>query len=627
MSNRFKRSSEVPQIAHVEDAPDDDTGSSVEGIQSTGKYAMSEAPAKERPNTGKSRSDKRPAVSRSGSSSAGAGLTDSDSTARSSEKKGKDPRRPSRRDIIDPQQQRDQYREQRRREQRAKDEDEDRRARAAARDRESKALRKTRPPAPKHSTVQPVVQQAGDQRGRIEDPAYYGVKQPAASGSRPRAQTRPASYYAGQPGGPEMMNPGWQASQRPPAPFPVGSFPPPQLWPGAGPCPAGYRPPPPSPGGPAPGFHDSPHSHLRHRFDNRPSSAMGFRGQPALEYHQEEHPEDLAPRVSRRTSRPPQRLDEDARRMPPPKYIPTRPQSALPPTTPFRPPPTQPRQNQSRPPPAHRKSIGFEEPRYGAGDLYDDDDDDDDDDDGDEGLFHDTSPNASYEQRRVVVARQRRGSVAYEQQEYDIVPASGRGRRSSMYGALGGGGVSLGSENKMNAAMKYQDEVSGGAQMPLTAEMLRKAMRRGGVPSSRSTRSSGSRDESEYKRSNTTGITQSSYGNEEFTIKVPGNTVVRLQGAEIECSKEGGEITWSSRLSGSRAGSDRPSTIYQQLEDSRRIEDGRRSEDSRRLEDLRSRMGKALPLRPRAPSQADSQSRGYAPTHAPYEPYAHGNFI
>ncbi|POR35743.1 Uncharacterized protein TPAR_04065 [Tolypocladium paradoxum] len=625
MSNSSKRSSKVSHIAHVEDAPDDDTGSSVEGIQGTRKYAMSEAPAKERPNTGKSRADKRPAFSRSRSSSAGAGLTDSDSTARSSEKKGKEPRRPLRRDIVDPEKQRDQYREQRRREKKAREEEEDRRARAAAKDRESRALRKTRPPAPKHSATQPVVQQAGYLRGRVEDPAYYGVKQPAAPGSRPRAQTRPASYYAGQSVGPEMMNPGWQASQRPPAPFPVGSFPPPQLWSGAGPSPAGYGPPPQSPGGPAPGFHDSPHSHLRHRFDNRPSSAMGFHGQAALEYRQEEYPEDLAPRVARRESRS-KRLDEDARRMPPPKYVPQRPQSALPPTTPFRPPPAQhhlPRRNQSRPPPTSRRSIGFEEPMYDAGDFYDDDDDDDDD----EGLFHDISPNASYEQRHAVVARQRRGSVAYEQPEYDIVPASGRGRRSSMYGALGGGGVSLGGENKMNAALKYQDEVSGGVQMPLTAEMLRKVLKRGGVPSSRSTRSSGSRDDSEYKRSNTTGITQSSYGNEEFTIKVPGNTVVRLQGAEIECSNEGGEITWSSRPGVSRAGSDRASTIYQQLEDSRRIDDGRRSEDSRRLEDSRSRMGKALPHRPRAPSQADSPSRRYAPTHAPYEPYAHGNFI
>ena len=602
-------------IAHVEDAQDNDTSSSVEGIEGTRKYATSDGPVKERPNTGKSRSDKQPAVSRSGSTSAGTGLTDSDSTARSSEKKSKDTRRLTRKEVVDPEQQRDQYREQRRRERMARDEEEERRARAAVKERESKTPKKTRPSAPKHSATQPVIQQAGYLRGRVEDPSYFGIKQPAASG-RPRAQTRPASYYAGQPIGPEMMIPGWQASQRPQVSFSAGSFPPPQMWSGAGPSPADYRPPPPSPGGRTPGFHESQHSHLRHRFDNRPSSAMGFRGQHALDYPPQEPPNDLAPRVSRRQSES-KRVDEDAKRMPPPKYIPQRTRSAMPPATPFRPPNAQqnpPRQNQSRQPPTHRRSIAFEDPVYDDREPYDQFDDD-------EGLFHDNSPNATYEQRRQMVARQRRGSVAYGQHEYDMMPAPGRARRSSVYGALSGGGVSLGVDNKMNAALKYQDEVSGGAQMPLTAEMLRKAMRRGRVPSSRSTRSSGSRDESEYKRSNTTGITQSSYGNEEFTIKVPGNTVVRVQGAEIECSNQGGEITWSSRPGGSRAGSDRGSSIYQQLEDPRRIEDGRRSEDSRRPEDPRNRMGRNLPLRPRAPSQADSQSRGYAP----YEPY--GNLI
>ncbi|PHH79464.1 hypothetical protein CDD83_3868 [Cordyceps sp. RAO-2017] len=80
------------KIGYVEDAADEDA---VEGIESTRKYAVSEAPArspKERPNTGKSRADKRPQpASRSASSSAGAALTDSDCTARSSERRAKDP--------------------------------------------------------------------------------------------------------------------------------------------------------------------------------------------------------------------------------------------------------------------------------------------------------------------------------------------------------------------------------------------------------------------------------------------------------------------------------------------------------------------------------------------------------
>lgn len=174
-----------------------------------------------------------------------------------------------------------------------------------------------------------------------------------------------------------------------------------------------------------------------------------------------------------------------------------------------------------------------------------------------------------------------------------------------MYGsvALPTGGVSL-DDKKYTDALKYQDAVSGGSQMPLTAESLRKASKRGTVPSSRSTRSSGSRDDSDYKRSNATGLTRTSFNSDDLTIKVSGGARLRLPGgAEIEC-EDGGDITLTTRPSRSRSGSDKASMIYPQLEDSR------------------SRLGrKALPLphRPRAPSQSDSQSRGYAPSHAAYD--------
>ncbi|KJZ77748.1 hypothetical protein HIM_02925 [Hirsutella minnesotensis 3608] len=650
MSNSSKRSS---LVAHVEDAADEDA---VEGIMSTRKYAMSEALAKERPNTGKSRADKRHALSRSTSSSTGAGLTDSDSTARSSEKRGKEIRRPSGRDIVeapvgDREGEREREREQRRRERRAREDQAPPRriirgeSSAPARERDAgAAAKKTRPPPSKHSHSMPVVQQQpGYVRGRVEDPAFYGIKQPAASSSRPRAQSRPVSYYAGQPSGPRIVAPGWHPPVQSPGapPFAVGSYPHPSpMWPGGG-APSPYGPPPPpSPMGPPSGYADppfgsSPHSRLRNRFETRPSSAMGFRGPAALDYRPDDPKDEPAPRMTRRPSRS-KRAEEDSMRMPPPSFVPKRPQSAVPPTTPFRPPPAQrppSRQNHSRPPPAHRRSVTYDDLRCespssssssSSSSVADED----------ESLFHDISPNASYEQRRAVVARQRRSSVMYEGAEYDLVPAAGRGRRSSMYsaGPLAFGGGSLREsrlENKLQAARQYQEEVSGGSQVPLTAETLRKVMKRGGVPSSHSTRSSGSRDESEYRRSNTTGITRSSYGNEEFTIKVPGNAVVRLQGAEIECSNEGGEISWSSRPGGSRSGSDMASTVYQQIDDARRIGDGRHSEDSRRFEDPPMRMErKALPHRPRAPSQADSQSRGYAPTYAPYEPtYAGGDYI
>jgi hypothetical protein len=235
---------------------------------------------------------------------------------------------------------------------------------------------------------------------------------------------------------------------------------------------------------------------------------------------------------------------------------------------------------------------------------------DDDDLLGENDLFHDLSPQPPYPQRRKSMARTRRESLVYDDDEYEITPAGRSSRRGSIYGGaeLGSGGASLESENRYMDALRYQEDVSGGAPVPLTAETLRKANKRGErVASSRSTRSSGSHDESEYKRSNTTGITRSSSGGDDFTIKVSGPALVRVNGAEIEC--EDSEITFSNGgPGGSRGGSDHVSTMYQ-LED--------RSHHRER---------KALPHRTRAPSQSDSQSRGYAPSHAPYDPYG-GSFF
>jgi hypothetical protein len=236
-------------------------------------------------------------------------------------------------------------------------------------------------------------------------------------------------------------------------------------------------------------------------------------------------------------------------------------------------------------------------------------------------LFHDISPEPKYDQRRLSAARLRHHPVYADEddddddddddEEFAISPGAGRSiRRGSMHtAALGSGGVSLERDRYLDA-MRYQDDINGGQQLPLTAESLRRAAKRGEVASSRSTRSSDSRDESEYKRSNTTGITRSSSGvPDDFTIKVSGAAVVRFEGAEIEC--EDSQITFSNNRPGpSRIGSDRASTVYQ-------------------LEDARSRFErKALPHRPRAPSQSDAQSRAYAPSHAPYEhaPYEHAPY-
>ncbi|KAK8915793.1 hypothetical protein VCV18_010493 [Metarhizium anisopliae] len=615
------------RIAHVEDA-EEDSGSSINGIEGTRKYAVSEAymsPIKIQPNSGKSRSDKRLVNSRSSSTS-----VSFDESGASSDKRGKPlTRRTADREYGDLEP-RIHDRGRRRREHRLRDEEDEedeeehRRAAAAAaaqakaakvkaKEQDARPLRKQRPTSLKSSATQPVIQQMY-KRGHVDNPANYGIQQPAITANRPRAQTRPASYYAGQPMRPAPISMAWYPPPLPaPRPIPVGSYPPPPTWHGHGPgaSPGGFAGPPlPSPVGPPAGYFDggvmaaNPHSHLRSRFDTRPSSAMGYhrpspapppRPPPSLDYHDPEEFTGEPPPVSRPTRRPPRRAEDDRRRMPPPEHIPIRPQSALPPSTPYRPPPLShrppSRQSQSRPPPAHRRSVGFAD-QAGS---------DDDDFLGDDGLFHDNSPNASFDQRQAVARRLRRASIAYDNHDYDLVPATSRVRRSSLYGsALPSGGVSL-DDKKYTDALKYQEAIGGAPQMPLTAEMLRKAGKRGAAASSRSTRSSGSRDDSEFKRSNATGITRTSFNSDDFTIKVSGGARVRVPGAEIEC-EDGGEITFSTRPSGSRLASDKASLMYSQLEDSRSRLDHR-----------------TLPYRPRAPSQSDSQSRGYAPSHVDYD--------
>ncbi|KAL6822526.1 hypothetical protein V8C40DRAFT_50044 [Trichoderma camerunense] len=542
--------------------------------------------------------------------------------------------------------------------------------------RDPRGPKKTRPGPPKHAASQPVVSQGAYRRGQFEDPAAYGVQQaqqlqqPAASG-RPRAKSRPASYYAGQPPRPPL-DMGWPGPHAPlpppPGAFGMGNFPPPpHMFPGGPPMhpgmpppqsPMGMGPPPffdgPSPMGPPP-----PGEHLRHRFDGggRPASAMGFGSPPeAIGYFNEkydDYEEEQHQKVARRSSRakkaPPPL--EERKKLPPSEFALKRTQSARPTSAAYKPPPSarepmrepmremreplremrEPlreaprehtrdhqlrerplsRQGHQRPPPSHRRSVGFVDQQ-----AFDEDDFLG----GEVDLYQEVSPN----QRRTALARPRRSSsVAYDQHGYDIVPAGNRGRRSSMYGPLPGesGGVSLEEDGRYFDALRYQEDVSGGAPMPLTAETLRKASKRGELASSRSTRSSGSHDESDYKRSShTTGLTTQSsaaHNNDDFTIKVSGQAVVKLPGAQIEC--DGGEITFSgnrgagagpgSGMHGaSRAGSDKESTVYQ-------LDDARSSRMDR----------KALPHRPRATSQSDVHSRIYAPTHAPYEhaPYEH----
>lgn len=181
---------------------------------------------------------------------------------------------------------------------------------------------------------------------------------------------------------------------------------------------------------------------------------------------------------------------------------------------------------------------------------------------------------------------------------------SGR-RRQSYYGesALTGLGASdpSGWEDKAAQAASYQDDVSGSA-LPLTADMLRRQERRQGG-SSRSTKSSGSRDESDYRRSATTRTTRSvsSPEDENVTIKVTGQARVVVGGTQIDCD-EGGEIEIK-RQKSLKNGSEWSNSEYG---------------DPRRVDDRRSRVDKPAGGRSRRSSSYVRSSPQYPPV---------GNFI
>ncbi|KAG4430806.1 hypothetical protein IFR05_013705 [Cadophora sp. M221] len=169
-----------------------------------------------------------------------------------------------------------------------------------------------------------------------------------------------------------------------------------------------------------------------------------------------------------------------------------------------------------------------------------------------------------------------RHSVSYDLGSVRIEAANSGRRRQSSYEHPSSAGVSDGYEAKMqqasqyqgaayeakiNQATSYQDDVAGGAPVPLTAEVLRRQQRKQGG-SSRSTKSSGSRDESDYKKSATTRTTRSGSGDndENVTLKVTGQTRVMVGGMQIDCA-DGGEISFQ-RQKSLRNGSERSNSEY-----------------------------------------------------------------
>ncbi|KXH68247.1 hypothetical protein CSAL01_10282 [Colletotrichum salicis] len=662
-------------VACVEDV-DEETGFVIQG---SNKYAQSLAPgspSKEKANSGKSRKDR---MTRPISTSPQYGQTDSDDTIHPAvpDKKARDRARRHEQRVADraaekalqraneraaeeeaarEQQARQEDREERhrikkekekavRREQELRDQERrERDDRQQQRDRSAPKKSAIRP-STKHVNTAPVVHtqktaQKPDEYRRPkfseEEASQYGVQQPGkAQGSRPRASSRPASYY-GQGSRPPTSNKQWHAANNAspftpaaaspfapsihappsshasspftPAPIPIPIHPsphvqspfapapgssygaPPGAWgPGSVPYPmqAPHHPPPPPSNDyfpPTPVASSPRHSNLAHRFQQRPSSAMGHRSMsassfeydnygyhpspghghgPGLTYEQENIPIPIGRRPSLKVR------DRDSDLMPPPP--PPRSRTTAPQQG-FRPPP--------QPHPQQRQimSQGY----------------DSDDFDGEESMYQDIVPHG-YQYDDGVVARprgHRRGSSTYSHRAYQIEPAPAPAptRSSRRHSYMAGGESGSYSQTKYDsaqaAAMAYQNGVSGGG-VPLTAAALSKAGKKS--KSSRSSGSSDSLDESDFLRSATTRTTRSSaIDGDDITIKVTGHAVLRVGNAEIQC-QDGGEINISqaARIAG---GSDRD-TVYS--------------------DERRSRMDRPA-LRDRSESQADSYSRSQA---------------
>ncbi|KAI3318182.1 hypothetical protein HD806DRAFT_320597 [Xylariaceae sp. AK1471] len=521
-----KRSSLPAHVAHVEDA--DEYGEVLPGAQP--RYARSTAPSsprKQQPNTSKTRKESRRADSYSSTDS-------SDSTAHPMTTKGKSKSRPK----------------------------DDKRSGAVV-------VSKQRPGVRSAKTMPPPSSRASD------EPQMYYPHHTAPS--RPRANTRPESYYGQSASRPPPGRPPMSTSAfypHPPPPPPPHQPPPPNMMPPsyppplyAGPPFAGHMPqhlPPP------PADHHFPPRDLAMRF-SRPSSAMGFR-QASNPYEYEPAPEKAIVRrssMSRKASKETKDY-EDRKRMPPPPP-PPRPKSTRPERIVLRP----------HPVPNPRKSVGFEDndlddesslyqhsiPRRGSGVEY--------------GSSPFKNNHQSYEAESIFELE---GDFDDEEDFEEPAPRSRSRRRSH-----------VGIEDKIRNASRYQDHMGGGTAT-LTAEALRKVK----SGSSRSTRSSASRDESEYKHSATTHTTRSSSGDDDITIKVSAGCTVEVGGAKIHC-RDGGDISIG-RIGTSRSGSDRGTSIYS--------------------DERRSRSDRSSAARTRASSQA-AYARGLpAPSIYGASPYA-----
>jgi len=202
-----------------------------------------------------------------------------------------------------------------------------------------------------------------------------------------------------------------------------------------------------------------------------------------------------------------------------------------------------------------------------------------------------------------------RHSVSYEASrgsESVRVEAANSGRRRQSWYEPPEQASASAYEDKLHKAATYQEDV-GGPTVPLTAETLKRQQRRHGG-SSRSTKSSQSRDESDYKKSAATSRTTRSMSNdndENVTIKVTGQARVMVGGAQIHCD-EGGEIEIKRQQKNLQNGSEPSNSEYG---------------GGRRLEDRRSRVE-----RPSIKHASRSSQSGHSYTRSTPQ-YPGENFI
>lgn len=418
---------------------------------------------------------------------------------------------------------------------------------------------------------------------RHEDPSYYGVTQHISSSSaRPRAASRPQSYYGPTP--PLSTSAYYGARPVPMHSNPMSYPAPPWMGPPPGSSPLGS-----SPLANSVDYFNRGPDGLASRFtrqEQRPRSSMGHRVGSygsGFDDHDASTPPERHVNVTRqpslrtRTSKE-HAKDEDRRRMPPPLARPST---------------TQPRQAFKPPPPQQRKSVVFDEDDY----------------DGESDHYQHEPRRTSIDflkEKKLPIRSSRRQSLGpeYYEDQFALEPAAPKSRRENRRSASYGVGL----EDKVKNASQYQAEVDRDAPQALTPENLRRHKNGG---SSRSTRSSASRDESSFRHSATTKTTRSGSNDDDITIKVPNGAVVEVGNAKINCTN-GGEINIGRGTNGSDRG-----TVY---DDELRSRGSRAERPPNRIrassQSVHSRHPRALPS-----PYPESATTSYPYQHSEYSNY------